>query len=116
MRIRPIVFLMAACVFAQDLTTLLNDQLSGLVEIYKDLHAHPELSHQESRTAALLATKLRKAGYTVRCKKDRFRKNGSPIQSRSLAINQGLLGLGSSTVDVCIIIGSSPQIYLLNHS
>jgi metal-dependent amidase/aminoacylase/carboxypeptidase family protein len=47
------------------LTTLVNNQLSGLVEIYKDLHAHPELSHQESRTSALLATELRKAGYAV---------------------------------------------------
>src|SRR5262249_25024621 len=62
---RPIVFLLAAPIFAQDLTTLVNDQLSGLVEIYKDIHAHPELSHQESRTSGLLATELRKAGYTV---------------------------------------------------
>ena len=36
-----------------------------LVEIYKGLHAHPELSHHEERTSALLAGELRKAGYTV---------------------------------------------------
>src|SRR5215831_15207432 len=65
MSIYSIAFLMVPLVFAEDLTTLVNNQLSGLVEIYKDLHAHPELSHQESRTSALLATELRKAGYTV---------------------------------------------------
>ncbi len=38
----------------QDLTTL-----------YKQLHAHPELSHFEAETSALLAANLRAAGYTV---------------------------------------------------
>jgi hippurate hydrolase len=52
-------------VFAQDLPSLVNSMLPGLVETYKDLHSHPELSHQESRTSALLAGELRKAGYTV---------------------------------------------------
>lgn len=36
-----------------------------LVALYKDLHAHPELSHHEERTSAILATELRAAGYTV---------------------------------------------------
>ena len=31
----------------------------------KDLPAHPELFHQESRTSSVLASELRKAGYTV---------------------------------------------------
>lgn len=58
MRIIPIALaLLTTSAFAQD--------IPNLVEIYKDLHAHPELSHQESRTSALLATELRKAGYTV---------------------------------------------------
>lgn len=39
--------------------------LPGLVATYKDIHSHPELSHHEERTAALLAAELRKAGYTV---------------------------------------------------
>jgi amidohydrolase len=65
MRVLPIAFLIAAPVFAQNVTTLIDNQLSGLVEIYKDLHAHPELSHQESRTSSLLASELRKAGYIV---------------------------------------------------
>jgi amidohydrolase len=38
---------------------------ADLVDIYKGLHAHPELSHSEEHTSALLASELRKAGYTV---------------------------------------------------
>jgi hippurate hydrolase len=65
MRALAIASLIAAPIFAQNLTTLIDNQLSGLLEIYKDIHVHPELSHQESRTSALLANELRKAGYTV---------------------------------------------------
>ena len=36
-----------------------------LIDIYKDLHTHPELSHHEERTSAILAQNLRDAGYTV---------------------------------------------------
>ena len=36
-----------------------------LIDIYKSIHTHPELSHQESRTSAILASELRAAGYTV---------------------------------------------------
>src|ERR1700680_4594715 len=50
---------------AQELGALVNGQLSGLVDTYKGIHAHPELSHHEEHTAALLAGELRKAGYTV---------------------------------------------------
>ena len=38
---------------------------AGLVEIYQDLHAHPELSHHEEHTSARLAEELRRAGYSV---------------------------------------------------
>ena len=34
-------------------------------QIYKDIHAHPELSFQETRTAALVASKLNEFGYEV---------------------------------------------------
>jgi hippurate hydrolase len=50
---------------AQELGALVNNQLSGLVDTYKGIHTHPELSHHEEHTAALLAGELRKAGYTV---------------------------------------------------
>jgi amidohydrolase len=36
-----------------------------LLDFYKNLHAHPELSHFEEHTSAMLASELRKAGYTV---------------------------------------------------
>jgi hippurate hydrolase len=39
--------------------------LPDLETLYKDLHAHPELSMQETRTAGLAAEWLRKAGYEV---------------------------------------------------
>jgi hippurate hydrolase len=38
---------------------------SDLLAIYKDLHAHPEVSQREERTPALLAGELRRAGFTV---------------------------------------------------
>jgi hippurate hydrolase len=52
-------------VTAQQLTTLVNDQLPQLVDTYKDIHSHPELSHQEAHTSAILAAALRKDGYQV---------------------------------------------------
>jgi amidohydrolase len=36
-----------------------------LLDFYKNLHSHPELSHFEEHTSAMLAAELRKAGYTV---------------------------------------------------
>ncbi|HEY2686523.1 MAG TPA: amidohydrolase [Steroidobacteraceae bacterium] len=50
---------------AQSVDSLVNGQLAGLVETYKGIHSHPELSHREAHTSALLAEGLRKAGYTV---------------------------------------------------
>jgi len=50
---------------AQNIEGLVGDQLSGLVSTYQGIHAHPELSHREEHTAALLAAELRKSGYTV---------------------------------------------------
>src|ERR671926_452047 len=37
----------------------------GLEDLYRDIHAHPELSLQERRTAGLAAEGLRTAGYEV---------------------------------------------------
>ena len=45
----------------QDLARIAPD----LETLYKDVHAHPELSLQEKRTAALAAERLRAAGYEV---------------------------------------------------
>lgn len=43
----------------------LTDLLPDLEALYKDIHAHPELSMQETRTAGLAAERLRAAGYEV---------------------------------------------------
>ena len=37
--------------------------LAGLTELYEDLHAHPELAFQETRTAGRVAERLRDLGY-----------------------------------------------------
>src|SRR5690349_1012523 len=34
-------------------------------DLYRDVHEHPELSHQEHRTAGLVAGRLRTAGFEV---------------------------------------------------
>src|SRR4249920_3302145 len=39
--------------------------IPNLEALYKDIHAHPELSMQETRTAGLAADRLRAAGYEV---------------------------------------------------
>ncbi|WP_317151627.1 amidohydrolase [Sphingopyxis indica] len=43
----------------------LDRQYPHLDALYKDLHAHPEVGFQETRTAALLAGEMRKLGFTV---------------------------------------------------
>src|SRR6516164_6638227 len=43
----------------------LDGLLPELEALYKDVHSHPELSMQETRTASLAADRLRAAGYEV---------------------------------------------------
>ncbi len=43
----------------------LDGLLPDLETLYKDVHSHPELSMQETRTAGLAAERLRAAGYDV---------------------------------------------------
>lgn len=50
---------------AEDISSSVSAQLPSLVETYKKVHAHPELSHHEEQTATLVAGELRKAGYAV---------------------------------------------------
>ena len=42
-----------------------DEQLSSLIAFYQDLHRHPELSHEEARTAARVAAQWRAAGIEV---------------------------------------------------
>ena len=46
-------------------TANLKRILPDLEALYKDIHSHPELSMQETRTAALAAKRLKEAGYEV---------------------------------------------------
>ena len=50
---------------AQDVSAYEKNELPGMLDTYKQLHAHPELSHFEANTSATIVTELRKAGYTV---------------------------------------------------
>jgi metal-dependent amidase/aminoacylase/carboxypeptidase family protein len=43
----------------------LDRLIPDLEALYKDVHAHPELSMQETRTTGLAAGRLRAAGYEV---------------------------------------------------
>jgi hippurate hydrolase len=49
----------------QSLDNMLDRDLPALVATYKTLHAAPELSHHEKKTATFFATRLRALGYTV---------------------------------------------------
>ncbi|MET0269565.1 MAG: amidohydrolase [Sphingomonas sp.] len=60
--------LLAAPAAAQAPDPLARDvraDMPGLITIYRDLHAHPELGFQETRSAAILAAEARKLGFTV---------------------------------------------------
>lgn len=48
-----------------DLRQVVGAQMPGLMAIYRDLHAHPELAFQEVRSAKVMADAARAAGFTV---------------------------------------------------
>ncbi|MGI9067555.1 MAG: amidohydrolase [Pyrinomonadaceae bacterium] len=49
----------------QSLDTMIDSNIASLVDTYKTLHAAPELSHHEEKTASFFASQLRALGYTV---------------------------------------------------
>ncbi len=51
--------------YSKNLLRDLGALQSALVALYKDIHAHPELSMQETRTSGIAADRLRDAGYEV---------------------------------------------------
>ena len=55
----------SAPAFAQDLRQGIDGDMADLMTLYRDLHAHPELSMQETRSAARMAEEARRAGFTV---------------------------------------------------
>ena len=57
--------LVASPVAADPLATAVQADMPGLLTIYRDLHANPELSFQERRSAAILAAEAKKLGFQV---------------------------------------------------
>lgn len=55
----------AAPLQANDLRTDLQADMPDLMDLYRDLHANPELSFEEHRTARILAERMRKLGFEV---------------------------------------------------
>jgi len=51
---------------ASDVVQLTQPELPQITAWRRDLHAHPELSNRETRTAALIAEQLKRLGYEVR--------------------------------------------------
>jgi amidohydrolase len=60
-----LAFAMLSPAAAQELGQAIARDLPSLMEIYRDLHANPELSMQETRSAARMAAEARRAGFTV---------------------------------------------------
>ncbi|MCB2087253.1 MAG: amidohydrolase [Sphingomonadaceae bacterium] len=56
---------LATPVQANELRDAVMADMPDLMEVYRDLHEHPELSFQEVRTAKLLADKARALGFEV---------------------------------------------------
>ena len=48
-----------------ELRAAVMEDMPGLIELYQDLHANPELSFQEFETAAKLAARIREMGFDV---------------------------------------------------
>ncbi len=56
---------LAAPVSANELREDLAKEMPELMELYRDLHENPELSFQETRTAAVMAREMRALGFEV---------------------------------------------------
>lgn len=55
----------ATLIAATSMAPAAEPELAGLVALYRDFHAHPELSLKESRSAARIAERFRAAGLEV---------------------------------------------------
>jgi len=60
-----VIIFAAPAIAQQPLDGMLDREIAQLVSTYKTLHAAPELSHHEEKTAAFVASQLRALGYTV---------------------------------------------------
>ena len=58
----------------QSADAMIEQQMPSLIATYKSLHAAPELSHYEEKTAAFFAKELRSLGYEVTEKVGKYTK------------------------------------------
>ncbi len=65
MRKLAVALLLAVSASAQTLDQRVQTALPDLLTTYRHLHANPELSMQEAKTSAFVATRLRELGYEV---------------------------------------------------
>jgi amidohydrolase len=72
-----LVLLLTIPLAAQTLDERVLREIPSLVETYKELHAMPEVSMEEARTSAFLATRLRALGYDVTEKVGRYLEEGA---------------------------------------
>ena len=80
--------LFTAAAPAQKPAPEVDRQLPALLDTYKALHQHPELSHHESWTANYLATDLRKLGFTVTEHLGKYR-DGSSAEGLMAVLENG---------------------------
>lgn len=65
LRLALLAMLAAPAAAQSELERAAARHLPELLEIYRHLHANPELSYQEEKTSALLAAEMRKLGFEV---------------------------------------------------
>jgi len=71
------LWILCCVAFAQQTPQPLADaELPSLLAIYKDIHAHPELSKHEERSAAIVAKELKAAGCEVTEHVGKYEKPG----------------------------------------
>src|SRR5213595_3395543 len=89
----------AVSLFAQQTPQSLADaELPSLLAIYKDIHAHPELSMHEERSAAIVAKELKAAGCEVTEHVGKYEKPG--------AICFGVVGVMKNGVGPTVLVRS----------
>jgi len=73
----PLIFLPALALAQERPKSIADAELPSLLAIYKDVHAHPELSMHEERSAAIVAKELKAAGCEVTERVGKYEKPGA---------------------------------------
>jgi amidohydrolase len=80
--------LCSSAAFAQLPATDIDRQVPSLLETYKTLHQHPELSHHETWTAAYVAGALRRLGFSVTEHLGKY-QSGAPAEGVIAVLQNG---------------------------